>query len=128
MVDQAIYVAGIAGIIGGILWQGILPYLLKRREAEQQGQTPPVFAKEYATTALISVITGFIAVFMSIETFEKTIANATSLMIAGGMGFSFTYTVLGITNTIVDLKIKNTVLRKEVLEAKKIVSEAKKIQ
>lgn|SRR5215212_4730580 len=113
MVDSTIYAAGIGGLLGGLIWQGLLPYLIKRREAEINGQPIPSFAKEYMTTMLISTITGLIAIFMSIETFEKTIANATSILIAAGIGFSFTYTVLGISNTIVDLQLKKAKLQKE---------------
>jgi len=113
MVDSTIYAAGIGGLLGGLIWQGLLPYLIKRREAEINGQPIPNFAKEYMTTMLISTITGLIAIFMSIETFEKTIANATSILIAAGIGFSFTYTVLGISNTIVDLQLKKAKLQKE---------------
>lgn len=108
------YAAGIAGMIGGLLWQAVLPYFLARRKAEVEGNPIPSFSKEYATTALIGAISGLIAVFMAAETFEKAIVNATSIMMAAGIGFSFTYTVLGISNTIVDLKTINASLKKEV--------------
>lgn len=104
MVDPSIYGAGLAGMIGGLLWQGILPYLLERKKAEANGEKPPSFAGEYLTTMIISTITGLIAIFMAIETFEKSIASASSIMVSAGLGFAFTYTVLGISNTFVDLK------------------------
>ena len=104
MVDPSIYGAGLAGMVGGLLWQGILPYLLERKKAEANGEKPPSFAGEYLTTMIISTITGLIAIFMAIETFEKSIASASSIMVSAGLGFAFTYTVLGISNTVVDLK------------------------
>lgn len=116
MVDPSIYAAGIGGMVGGLLWQGILPYFLARKKAEQEGRPLPSFGKEYATTMLISTITGFIAIFMAVDTFEKAIINATSIMVAAGIGFSFTYTVLGISNTIVDLKIERTNLTKQIIQ------------
>lgn len=116
MVDPSIYAAGISGMVGGLLWQGLLPYLLERRKHEQAGEKPPSFAGEYLTTMIISTITGLIAVFMAIETFEKSIASASSIMVSAGLGFAFTYTVLGISNTFVDLKLKKNKI--EALEKK----------
>ena len=104
MVDPAIYGAGIAGMIGGLLWQGLLPYLMERKRAQAAGEVPPSFSGEYLTTMAISSISGFIAVLMAMDAFEKTITNASSIMISAGLGFSFVYTVLGISNTVVDLK------------------------
>ena len=104
MVDPAIYGAGIAGMVGGLLWQSVLPYLMERKRAQAAGEVPPTFSGEYLTTMAISSISGFIAVLMAMDAFEKTITNATSIMISAGLGFSFVYTVLGISNSIVDLK------------------------
>ena len=101
MVDPAIYGAGIAGMVGGLLWQSVLPYLMERKRAQAAGEVPPTFSGEYLTTMAISSISGFIAVLMAME---KTITNASSIMISAGLGFSFVYTVLGISNSIVDLK------------------------
>ena len=114
VVDNAIYGAGIAGIIGGLLWRGILPYLLARKKAEEEGLPPTSFEKSYMTTMIISFIGGLIAVFMAIETFEKSIANVTSIMFAAGLGFSFVYTVLGIANDYVDLRKEKTELSRKI--------------
>jgi hypothetical protein len=58
---------------------------------------------------------------MAIGELEKAIATATSLMTAAGIGFSFTYTILGVGNQIVDLKIKTSQLEKQNKELIEVV-------
>lgn len=112
------YIAGIGGMIGGLLWRSILPYILERQKAEQEGREPPSFEKTYMATMIISVIGGLVALFMAIETFEKTILTAQSGMMAAGIGFAFTYTILGVGNDYVDLKKTKTTLTREVAALK----------
>jgi hypothetical protein len=63
---------------------------------------------------VISAIGGFITLGMAIGELEKALANATTLFTAAGIGFSFTYTILGISNQIVDLKLEQAKLKKEI--------------
>lgn len=108
------YLAGIGGMIAGLLWRSILPYMLARKQAEEAGLPPPSFEKSYMTTMIISAIGGLVALFMAIETFEKTILTAQSAMMAAGIGFAFVYTILGVGNDYIDLKKEKVELRKEI--------------
>lgn len=112
MADIFINAAGYGGMIGALLWLGIVPYLQKRKEAEQSGEPIPTFAGAYLTNFVIAVITGFISVTMAIEGLESKLIGIESIGIAAGMGFAFTYTVLGIANTRTDLKIENAELKR----------------
>lgn len=102
MADLYITIAGFAGMIGALLWRGVVPYMEKRKEAQMAGETPPTFSGAYLTNFIIAVITGFITTLMTIGVLEESLVNITSVGIAAGMGFSFTYTVLGITNRRTD--------------------------
>lgn len=113
--------AGYGGMVGALLWLGILPYLLERKRAEANGEKIPSFAGSYMTTMLIATIGGFVTLTMAIGELEKAIATATSLMTAAGIGFSFTYTILGVGNQIVDLKIKTSQLEKQNKELIEVV-------
>jgi hypothetical protein len=118
MTDNVIIAAGYAGLIGALLWRGLLPYLLERQRAEQNGLPPPKFSSTYMTTMIISTVAGFISVSMAIGEFEKSIASSTSIMTAAGVGFAFTYTVLGISNEMVDLRKEREQLKAELLKTK----------
>jgi|SRR5688500_14910641 len=113
MADIAIVAAGYAGLAGALLWRGLLPYLLERKKAEQAGLSMPSFSTTYMTTMIISTVAGFISVSMAIGEFEKSLATSTSIMTAAGLGFAFTYTVLGISNEMVDLKMEREQLKNE---------------
>lgn len=119
MGDIYIQLAGYGGMFGALLWLGILPYLLERKRAQENGEEPPSFAGSYMTTMIIASIGGFVTLSMAIGELEKALASATSYFTAAGVGFSFTYTILGISNQIVDLKIKQSKLEKALIEAKK---------
>jgi hypothetical protein len=111
MADIAINLAGYGGMIAALLWLGIVPYLQKRKEAEMAGGDPPSFAGAYLTNFVIATITGFISVTMAIEGLESKLIGLQSIGVAAGMGFAFTYTVLGIANTRTELKIENSELK-----------------
>lgn len=113
MTDPFITTAGIAGVIAALLWLGIMPYLQARKQAELNNQPIPSFAGVYMTSMLISSIGGFISVFIVINELEKTLASATTILSAASLGFSFTYTILGISNSIIDLRTEKTQLKKE---------------
>lgn len=104
MAEGIITGAAFAGMLAAIMWLGILPYLLKRREAEQTGQPIPSFSTSYMTTMLISSIGGFISVMMAISELELKLVGVTSILTAASIGFSFTYTILSLGNRMVDLK------------------------
>jgi hypothetical protein len=124
MADMWISIAGYGGMVSALLWLGILPYLLERKRAEQNGEKPPSFAGSYLTTMVISAIGGFITLGMAIGELEKALASATTLFTAAGIGFSFTYTILGISNQIVDLKLEQAKLKREITILNKEVSKA----
>lgn len=119
MTDAAITAAGIAGVIGALLWLGILPYLLARRKAELNGEQLPSFSRTYLTSMIISSIGGFISVFIVITELEKALASATTIISAASLGFAYTYTILGISNTIIDTKNENAALKKSLMESNK---------
>jgi hypothetical protein len=104
MTESVITVAAFAGMIGALLWLGLLPYLLKRREAEQNGQPIPSFSTSYLTSLIISSVGGFVSIVMVIGELENSLVGVTSVLTAAGIGFSFTYSILSISNRLVDLK------------------------
>lgn len=114
MTDAVITSAGVAGVIGALLWLGVLPYLQARKEAETNGTPVPSFAKEYLTSMVLSSLGGFISVFVVINELEHALATAGSIISAASIGFAYTFTILGITNNIIDLKAEKTQLKKEV--------------
>lgn len=111
MVSIEISLAGYGGMVAALLWLGIVPYLQKRKESQEAGQDPPSFTGAYLTNFVIAVITGFISVTMAIEGFESKLVGLQSIGIAAGLGFSFTYTVLGIANQRTSLSIENAKLK-----------------
>jgi hypothetical protein len=111
MADSFVLFAGYGGMIGALLWLGIKPYLEKRKEAELAGEPIPSFAGAYMTTFIISFIAGFFTTTMVITQLEQTLAGVGSVMYAAGIGFSFTFTVLGISNQTVDKKLEASKLR-----------------
>lgn len=119
MTEASITAAGIFGVIGALLWLGILPYLLARRKAELNGEQLPSFSRTYLTSMVISSIGGFISVFIVITELEKALASATTIISAASLGFAYTYTILGISNTIIDTKNENAALKKSLMESNK---------
>ena len=113
MADISITGAAIAGMIIALLWRGIVPYLIKRKEAEETGQKPPSFATSYMATFIISMVGGFIAVMMTVSELETKLIGVTSVMSAAAIGLTFTYTFITGLNTIVDLNAKNISLTKQ---------------
>lgn len=108
--DLAISGAAIAGMIIALLWRGIVPYLIKRKEAEENGKPIPTFSTTYLTTFIISIIGGLISVMMVINELEVKLVGITSIMTAAGIGLTFTYTFLSGFNTLVDLKSSKNAL------------------
>ena len=96
-----------AGMIVALLYKGILPYLLKRREAEEQGKPIPSFSTSYMTTFFISIITGFMGIMVTLSELELKLEGITSIMTAASIGFSFAFTALSVANQFVDLKYHN---------------------
>jgi heme/copper-type cytochrome/quinol oxidase subunit 4 len=112
--DIAITGAAIAGMIIALVWRGIVPYLLKRKEAEENGKPIPSFSTTYLTTFIISVIGGLVSVMMVINELEVKLVGITSVMTAAAIGLTFTYTFLSGFNTLVDLKTSNTALQTKI--------------
>lgn len=104
MADPIIQVAAFTGLVTALLLRGILPYLLKRKEAEQNGQPIPSFSTTYMTTFIISIITGVMGIMVTINELEVKLEGITSIMTAVAIGFSFSYSALSLANTFVDLK------------------------
>ena len=114
MTDPYITAAGIFGVVSALLWLGVLPYLQARKQAELNNQPIPSFAGVYLTSMIISSIGGFISVFIVINELEKALASATSILSSASLGFAFTYTILGISNNLIDLKLEKTKLTRQV--------------
>lgn len=108
--DPIMIGAAIAGLIIALLLRGILPYLLKRKEAEENGLPIPNFATSYMTTFIIAIITGVMGVMVSIEELENRLVGVASIMTAAAIGFTFTFSTLELSNRFVDLKTDQIVL------------------
>lgn len=104
--------AAIGGMVIALLWRGILPYLMKRKEAEETGQPIPSFATAYMTTFIISIVGGLISVMMVVSELEAKLVGVTSIMSAASIGLTFTYTFLSGLNTLVDLKTDKIIAAK----------------
>ena len=114
MTDPYITVSGIAGVISALLWVAIIPYLQARKAAETTNEPIPSFSKVYLTSAILSSIGGFVSVFIVINELEHALASASSIISAASIGFAYTFTILGISNNIIDLKAEKTQLKKQV--------------
>src|SRR5215203_327868 len=96
--------AALGGVIIALVWRGILPYLMKRKEAEETGQPIPSFSIAYITTFIISLVGGLISVMMVVSELEARLVGVGSIMSAASIGLTFTFTILSGLNTMVDLK------------------------
>jgi hypothetical protein len=96
--------AALGGVIIALVWRGILPYLMKRKEAEELGQPIPPFGTAYITTFILSTVGGLIAVMMVVSELEARLVGVASIMSAAMIGLTFTFTILSGLNTFVDLK------------------------
>ena len=114
MTDSYITISGISGVIAALLWVAIIPYLQARKSAEQNNEPIPSFSKVYLTSAILSSIGGFVSVFIVINELEHALASASSIISAASIGFAYTFTILGISNNIIDLKNEKAELKKEV--------------
>jgi uncharacterized membrane protein len=112
--DPIIIGASLAGMIIALVWRGIVPYLLKRKEAEENQKPIPSFSTTYLTTFIISIIGGLISIMMVGNELEMKLIGVTSVMTAAGIGLTFTYTILSGFNTLIDLKTSNTALQTKI--------------
>lgn len=112
--DPIMIAAAFTGLVVALLLRGILPYLQKRKEAEETGQPIPSFANSYLTTFIISIITGVMGIMVTANELELKLVGVTSIMTAVAIGFSFSYSSLSLTNTIVDLSTKKIEAQKEI--------------
>ena len=110
MTETMIVGAAIAGLVIALLLRGILPYLLKRKEAEENGQPIPSFATSYMTTFIISIIVGVMGIMVSISELESRLVGVASIMTSVAIGFTFTYSTLELSNRFVDVKTDQIVL------------------
>ena len=104
--------AAIGGMIIALIWRGILPYLMKRKEAEELGQPIPSFGTAYMTTFIISIVGGLISVMMVVSELESQLVGVTSIMTAASIGLTFTFTILSGLNTFIDLKTDKIIAAK----------------
>ena len=96
--------AALDGVIIALVWRGILPYLMKRKEAEELGQPIPAFGTAYITTFILSTVGGLISVMMVVAELEAKLVGVASVMSAAMIGLTFTFTILSGLNTFIDLK------------------------
>jgi hypothetical protein len=96
--------AALGGVTIALVWRGILPYLMKRKEAEELKQPIPPFGVAYITTFIISLVGGLISVMMVVSELEARLVGVGSIMSAASIGLTFTFTILSGLNTMVDLK------------------------
>lgn len=112
--DPAITGAALAGMIIALAWRGIVPYLMKRKEAEENGKPIPSFSTTYLTTFIISIMGGLISIMMVMHELEMKLVGISSVMTAAAIGLTFTYTFLNGFNTLVDLKSSKTALETKI--------------
>jgi hypothetical protein len=104
--------AALGGVIIALVWRGILPYLMKRKEAEELGLPIPTFGVAYMTTFIISLVGGIISVMMVVSELEARLVGVGSIMSAASIGLTFTFTILSGLNTMVDLKTDKIIAAK----------------
>lgn len=102
--DIVMTAAAIGGMIIALLWRGILPYIMKRKEAEELGQPVPSFGTAYMATFIISTVGGLISVMMVVSELEAKLMGVTSIMSAASIGLTFTYTFLSGLNNAIELQ------------------------
>jgi hypothetical protein len=112
--DPLIIGAAIAGMIIALVWRGIVPYLLKRKEAEENNKPIPSFSTTYLTTFIVSIIGGFVSIMTVSNELELQLSGVTSVMTAAAIGTTFTYTFLSGLNTLVDLKTSKIALETKI--------------
>ncbi|MGE5661477.1 MAG: hypothetical protein ACM3X1_04445 [Ignavibacteriales bacterium] len=120
--EPAIIGAAVSGLAIALLYRGILPYLLKCREAEQSGEPAPSFSKSYLTTFVISVVGGLVAIMMAVSELELKLIGISSVMTAASVGFSFTYSILSVSNNVVDLRYDKIALMSKTKDIDKVKS------
>lgn len=102
--DPAIIGASIAGMAIALVWRGIVPYLMKRKEAEENGKPIPSFSTTYLTTFIISIIGGLVSIMLVGNELEMKLEGVQSVFTAMAIGGTFTYTLISGFNSLVDLK------------------------
>jgi len=112
--DPAIIGASIAGMIIALVWRGIIPYLLKRKEAEENGKPIPGFSTTYMTTFIISIVGGLVSIMLVGNEIELKLQGVTSVFTAAAIGATFTYTFISGFNSLVDLKSNKIALETKV--------------
>lgn len=106
--------AAIAGMAIALVWRGIIPYLLKRKEAEENGLPKPSFSTTYMTSFIISIVGGMVSIMLVGEQFDMQVQSAKGVFGAMAIGGSFTYTILSGINTLIDLKSSKTALETKI--------------
>jgi hypothetical protein len=114
LADSILIGAAIAGMVVALVWRGIIPYLLKRKEAEENGKPIPSFSTTYMTSFIISIIGGLVAIMLVGDQFDAHVENAKGVFGAMAIGGSFTYTLLSGFNSLIDLKSSKIALETKV--------------
>jgi hypothetical protein len=114
LADPIMIGAAIAGMVIALVWRGIIPYLLKRKEAEENGQKAPSFSTTYMTSFLISIVGGIVAIMLVGDQFDAQVENAKGVFGAMAIGGTFTYTILSGFNSLIDLKSNKIALETKV--------------
>jgi hypothetical protein len=114
LADSILIGAAIAGMVVALVWRGIIPYLLKRKEAEENGKPIPSFSTTYMTSFIISIIGGLVAIMLVGDQFDAQVENAKGVFGAMAIGGSFTYTLLSGFNSLIDLKSSKIALETKV--------------
>jgi hypothetical protein len=112
--DPAILGAALVGMIIALVWRGIVPYLMKRKEAEENGKPIPSFSATYMTTFIVSIIGGIVSVMLVGDEFDARIEGAKSVFSAMAIGGTFTFTLLSGLNSLIDLKSSKIALETKI--------------
>jgi hypothetical protein len=74
------------------------------------------------TTFIISVVGGLVAIMMAVSELELKLIGITSVMTAASIGFSFTYSILSVSNTVVDFRYDKIALMSKKSDTDKVKS------
>lgn len=107
---EAAFVIGLIGVAFAIIQRALKPYLEEKAIAQKAGQDLP-FNGAYATNALLTVLGAVTLVLGALSQLTESVSTTTSGILALGIGYTFTY-------TLIDQLNKRTEKKEEIAEIK----------
>lgn len=90
---EAAFVIGLIGVAFAIIQRALKPYLEEKAIAQKQGNDLP-FNGAYATNALLTVLGSVTLVLGALSQLTESVGTTTSGILALGIGYTFTYTLI----------------------------------